>query len=209
MRNITVFLLLLTAPWIAAPSSAQATPIAHLTLQSQPGDPVGRGGTFDITYTPQNSMFFEAEVLRTIGPSPSELFFEAGTVTLGPDNTSVVLFFDTTQLGIPFQPGFYPLAERAPFESPGRPGLFVGFQNIGCDTLTGSFTIDRVTFSDVTTIQTFGATFEQHCGGIVPALFGSFTYDASPKVPEPASLLLLASGFAALSGITWRRHRRN
>ncbi len=69
-----------------------------------------------------------------------------GTVTSGPDNTFALLFFGTDALGIPIQPGFYPDAERADFASPGHPGLDVSFQNRGCNTLTGSFTVHEVAF---------------------------------------------------------------
>jgi hypothetical protein len=210
MKIGTLLLLLVVVPWIGAPSLTHATPIAHLTLQSQPGDFIGQGGTFDITYTPINSAFFFVQAGQNIGPSPgvpTVVSFVLGTVTSGSNNTFTALSFGTNELGIPIQPGFYPNAEREPFASPGHPGLDVSFQNRGCNTLTGSFTVDHVTFSAATTIQTFGATFEQHCENAMPALFGNFTYDASP-VPEPASLFLFASAVGGLVGAAWKRHRR-
>jgi hypothetical protein len=45
--------------------NSSATPIAHLTLDSRPGDYFG-GSHFDITYTPATSSVFSAQV---IGPS--------------------------------------------------------------------------------------------------------------------------------------------
>ena len=195
------FALLVVVTTIGCPWPAQAIPIAHLTLESQAGDFIGQGGTFDITYTSTNSDSFFPQVRRSIGPfpgAPSELLFVLGTVTSGQDNTFALLFFGTDQLGIPIQPGFYPNAERADFASPGYPGLDVSFQNRGCNTVTGSFTIDHVTFSGPSTIQTFGATFEQHCEGIEPALFGSFAFDASPTIPSPGTWMLLSSGISLL-----------
>lgn len=189
----------------AATGAASATPIAHLTLQSEPGDFIGQGGIFDITYTPTNSAFFFVQAGQPIGGAPSVVSFVLGTITSGSDNTFALVAFGTDQLGIPLQPGFYPDAERQPFASVGHPGLDVSFQNRGCNILTGSFMIDHVTFSGPSTIGTFGATFEQHCENATSALFGSFTFDASPQVPEAATLPLLAFGLIWVSGLAWRR----
>ena len=173
--------------------------VAHLTLHSEPGDFIGQGKDFDITYTPRTSNSFSPQIRRTIGAppgEPAELLFVLGTTTGGPDNTFALLFFGTDQLGIPIQPGDYENAERADFASPGHPGLDVEFQNRGCDIVTGRFVVERATFGrDLVgnpTIQTFAATFEQHCEGAVPALFGSFTFDANP-VPAPVPLSPLPS----------------
>ena len=120
------------------PRPAAAAPIAHLTLQSEDGDYIGGGGSFDITYTPSNSMFF-FPMVSSLTPVPSYITFLLGTVTGGPDNTFAILAFSTNQLGIPIQPGFYSDAQRAPFADPGHPGLDISFQNRGCNTLEGSF----------------------------------------------------------------------
>jgi hypothetical protein len=194
--------LIISAVTLASAYSLNAQ-VAHLTLQSQPGDFIGQGGTFDITYTPANSDFFSAQIRGTVGspPEPAELLFVLGTVTGGADNTFSLLFFGTDQLGIPIQPGFYPNAERADFASPGHPGLDISFQNRGSNTLTGNFTITDVTFGPGDVIETFAASFEQHSEGAAPALFGTFTYDAN-AVPEPSSYVLIFAGSTLLAG--WR-----
>ena len=195
-RAQTVCLLALFL-WCVA--SVNAAPVAHLTLHSEPGDFIGQGKNFDITYTPRTADSFFPEVRRTIGAAPgqpAELLFILGTSTGGPDNTFVLLSFGTDQLGIPMQPGAYEDAERADFAAPGHPGLDVEFQNRGCNIVTGRFTVERATFgtdsSGAPTIQTFAATFEQHCEGAVPALFGTFVFDASP-VPASVPLSPLPS----------------
>lgn len=207
-------LALLGSPFIAI-GTACAVPIAQLSLQSQPGDYIGGGLSFDITYTPADSDFFFPEIRRTIGPdnAPAELLFVLGTVTGGLDNTFALLFFGTDQLGIPIQPGVYPDAERADFASPGHPGLDISFQNRGCSTVTGNFTIQEATFSEEalaatgSSIERFSATFEQHCEGGAPALFGSFTYDALGRaVPEPETIVLI--GVALLAALRAHRARR-
>jgi hypothetical protein len=195
VRNALAIVLTVSALMLG--QRAYATPIAHLVLDSEPGDFIGLGLNFDITYTPDNSDFFSPQIRRTIGPDnePAELLFVLGTVTGGPDNTFALLFFGTDALGIPIQPGFYADAERADFASPGHPGLDVSFQNRGCNTIAGSFVVHDVVFSDAaavatgSSIESFSASFEQHCEGSVPALFGTFSYNAF-GVPEPGTLVL-------------------
>ena len=172
---------------LAFVGTAKATPIAHLTLQSQPGDFIGQGGNFDITYTPTNSQFF-----LTSTSSSAFLTFLLGTPTFGSDNTFTDLSFATNQLGIPLQPGSYFDAQRAASAAPGHPGLDVSFQNRGCFTITGNFTVQTAQFTaGGTAVDRFAATFEQHCEGATPALFGSFFFDSDPtRIPEPASIFL-------------------
>jgi hypothetical protein len=192
---------------------AEAGPIAHLDLESQPGDFIGQGQNWDITYTPENSDFFSAQINQTLPDgSPTYVTFVLGTVTSGTDNTFAILQFGTNQLGIPLQPGTYTDAERAPFADPGHPGLDVSFQNRGCNTLTGSFTINQVSFftdaSNTLQIGSFSASFEQHCEGATPALFGTFTFQAS-SVPEPStlSLGLVCTVIALVNGRKLRARR--
>ena len=175
--------------------------VAHLTLQSQPGDFIGQGGNFDITYTPANSLFFSAQAGNFIGspPMPTEAHFALGDPT-APFNTFTTLDFGTNQLGIPLQPGFYPNAEREAFASPGHPGLDVTFQNRGSNTLTGNFTVTGITLGPNDVLQTFSVSFEQHSEGAAAALFGTFTYDAN-AVPEPATYVLMVTGPALLAGL--------
>jgi hypothetical protein len=182
---------------VAGFGSSSWAQVAHLTLQSEPGDFIGAGGTFDITYTPENSDFFFVNIFES---PPTFLQFILGTVTSGRDNTFASLDFGTNQLGIPIQPGFYADAERAAFASLGHPGLDVSFQNRGCNTLTGNFTISEATFTpDLQTITSFVASFEQHCEGATPALFGTFSY----VIPEPSTL---AVGVG--TGAVWLARRR-
>jgi hypothetical protein len=191
---------------LLADSNVDASPIATLTLQSQPGDFIGQGGTSDITYLPTNGFFFP-EVRRTLPDgAPAELLFDLGRVTGDATNTFTLLFFGTDALGIPIQPGIYTNAERADFASPGHPGLDVSFQNRGCNTDTGSFVVTDATFGVgpppffSPTISSFSASFEQHCEGAAPALFGTFTYNANAQteVLEPGGYSLVGIGMIGL-----------
>src|SRR5262249_46056873 len=152
-------------------------------LQSQPGDFVGQGQTFNFTYTPLNSTFFSAQILNglNVAGQPAFLRLAFGTVTgSNLTNTFTTLDFATNQLNTPFQPGTYTNAQRASFATAGHPGLDVSFQNRESNTLTGQFTVNSVSFfkdaSNAVQIGTLDVNFEQHSEGAVPALFGHLTY---------------------------------
>jgi hypothetical protein len=200
------------AVWSGAATQADAGPIAHLVLDSQPGDFIGQGMHFDITYTSPDPSSISPQIRRRLPDgSPAELLWVlSGGIGNGP-NTFALVFFGTDALGIPIQPGAYPEARRADFAPPGFAGLDVSFQNRGSNQVFGSFTINDVTFSpDLQEILTFDATFEQHSESpTAPALFGQFTYAASGvlPVPEPMSLALFGLGAVGMAG--WRWSRRN
>jgi hypothetical protein len=188
--------------------------IAHLVLDSQPGDFVGGGKHSDVTYTPANTSpggLFSAQILTglDVAGQPAFLRFAFSfPFTVNPDEFST-LDFATNQLNIPIAPGTYLNAERASFASPGHPGLDVTFEHRGSNTLTGNFTINSLSFFTDSTntlqISTLDVNFEQHSEGLPPALFGHFTYNAGvASVPEPSSCVL-AGVAAVLSVGCWRR----
>ena len=92
--------LLLAGVALGVVPSARAD-VAHLTLDSQPGDFTGQGGTFDITY-PSNEI--SAQIRRALPDgSPAELLFVVGHVTPAP-NTFSTLFFGTDVNTAPRRP---------------------------------------------------------------------------------------------------------
>lgn len=162
-------------------ATAAGAPVARLTLQSEAGDSIGNGQSFDIVYTPATSpTFFLATPGRPVGGVPSSVFFAIGEPSAQP-NTFATLDFSTEGLQVPLAPGTYPNAQRAAFATAGHPGLDVSFQNRGCNTITGSFTVTEVAMTPGTggsfTVERFAATFEQLCEGSTGVLRGSFTYD--------------------------------
>src|SRR5262249_30716887 len=59
--HLKIYLFLLALGTV----STQAQ-FAHLTMQSQPGDYIGQGLSYDITYTPANSYYFSPQVRSTL-----------------------------------------------------------------------------------------------------------------------------------------------
>ncbi len=114
--------------------------------------------------------------MRTVSGRADWAVFMLGTVTGGPDNTYANLTFSTQKIDTYLAPGEYLDAERAPFASPGHPGLDVSFQNRGCNTLTGSFNILEASFGVDGAVDSFRATFSQNCEGGPAALIGRFSY---------------------------------
>ncbi len=185
----------------ARPAAAQ---YAHLTLQSQPGDYIGGGFNYDLTYTPAPGATFSVGVDPSIGQGlPNQI----GFYFFPPNDPSdrVELDFGTSQLGIPLQPGTYTDAQRNAFAAPGHPGLDVSFHGRGNNSLTGSFTISAISLSPDATafngwrVDAFDATFVQLGQGSTGLLIGQFSYRGSgapvPEASTTASLgLLLALG---------------
>ena len=81
--------------------------------------------------------------------------------------------------GTLLQPGSYPGATRFPFNS-GVPGLDVGGNGRGCNTLRGSFIVREVSYGPSGEVLRFHATFEQHCEGGVSALLGEVQISTGP-----------------------------
>jgi hypothetical protein len=82
-------------------------------------------------------------------------------------------------------PGTYTGAHRYPFNGT-SPGLSLSGEGRGCNELTGSFTIIKAVFGPQGYVQTFDATFEQHCEGGSPAARGEIRISNPPPPPAAA-----------------------
>jgi hypothetical protein len=162
-------------------SSASARPDADtqvaggsLMMTSEPGDYVGQGQSYSYA-TPTDLFLAGTDVggtgvrIREISPNFSnywELDFSAA------DGQQLI-------------PGTYSNAVRNVSQGQGQPGLNVSGFGGGCNRLSGSFTVLDATFGPDGYVQTFDATFEQHCEGNVPALRGEVRIaNTSPPPPR-------------------------
>ena len=79
------------------------------------------------------------------------------------------------QLGTALTPGVYEMAQRASFAQPGHPGIDIGGDGRGCNTITGRFQVKDYT-RDATGVVSATISFEQHCEGGPSVLNGCIHY---------------------------------
>ncbi|MBD2260104.1 hypothetical protein [Pseudanabaena sp. FACHB-2040] len=196
LRSQFVSLMVLTGLIVPCTATVARADFARLMLDSEPGDYIGSGNTFDITYDTNLGDSISAEIRRSLSDgSPAELLWVLDRSST-PENEFALVFFGTDALGIPIQPGFYPEARRADFAPPGFAGLDISFQNRGSNQVFGSFTINEVTFTpDRSQILTFDAEFLQRSESpTAPALRGRFQFNTqTAAVSEPSSALVVVS----------------
>jgi hypothetical protein len=212
-RSQFVPLVLLTGLIVPFTATAARADFARLTLDSEPGDYIGQGNRFDITYDTNRGDNVFAEIRGSLlDNSPTELFWALDRLST-PENEFAILFFGTNALGIPIRPGVYPEARIGAFAPLGFAGLDVSFQNRGSNEVFSSFTINEVTFTpDLSQILTFDAEFLQRSESpAAPALRGRFQFNTqTTSVPEPSSILaLVSSGCVLIYGRIRRRREKS
>ncbi len=158
--------------------------LTALAMSSQSDDFVGQGLQYlitlsDGTFTPTNS----ANVVT---------FF----INNGDDWSTDFAGPTTARLA----PGDYDNAQRYPFQPSDTPGLSVYGAGRGCNTLTGGFEVLRAGYNTSSVLQSFSATFEQHCEGAVPALFGWVRYKT--KLQQFSVTDAVISGSSAVFTVT-------
>jgi hypothetical protein len=88
----------------------------------------------------------------------------------------------------PLTVGSYVNATRYPFQDTDSNGLSVSGTGRGCNQLEGVFEILEISYDSGGNLQTFAATFEQHCEKRDPALFGTVSFNAALDVPDTIDL---------------------
>lgn len=152
-----------TAGWVSEGASTS------LDMQSQPGDWIGGGATYHFTTATGNFSFEN-------GPNYNSITFFYNDPQ---NNWSVTL---AAPNGETLTPGTYDNAVRAAFRADDQPGLDVGGDGRGSNTLTGSFTVLQAAYGSDGAVLRFDATFVQHSEGGKPALTGEIKYNAFTNV---------------------------
>jgi hypothetical protein len=141
---------------VAAPVAAQAATITgpgtSVTFSGSGGDYITQDQAW--SYDPSNSV-----INATVSPDGNSLSVDIN------GNTTWELDFAAPQGQALTAGTVYNNAARWPFQGPTQPGLSLFGDGRGCNTVTGSFTVKSATFGPHGWIQSFDATFVQHCEG--------------------------------------------
>jgi hypothetical protein len=161
----------------AGPARAQAVESGSLSFSGDPGDYITGGLSY--SYSTANGDSF------AVSSASNALV----SVSVNAYNGDWWYLDIAAPSGQTLVPGTYLDAHRYPFNGTG-PGLSLVGNGRGCNTLTGSFTVINAVFGPNNYVQTFDATFEQHCEGLPEAARGE-VHIANPP-PPPALALQLA-----------------
>jgi hypothetical protein len=162
---------------VASPAQAQTVESGSLSFSGDPGDYITGGLSY--SYSTENG---DAISVSSSGDA-------LVSVSVNAYNGDWWYLDISAPSGQTLVPGTYTDAHRYPFNGTG-PGLALFGNGRGCNTLTGSFTIVNAVFGPNGYVQTFDATFEQHCEGAAEAARGE-VHIANPP-PPPALALQLA-----------------
>jgi hypothetical protein len=162
-----------------------------VNLTSDTGDYIGGGQDYSYTNADTEITATAQDALLTITISGDESW--RGEFRL-PDTYSQL------------ETGTYSNLTRYPFHDPAVGGLSWSGEGRGCNSLTGTITIDEVIY-DGTTLTGIDLQFEQYCEGGSPALRGDIHWDVNdltsapgPVVPPAAGLWQPAAGVTPATG---------
>jgi hypothetical protein len=172
---------------------ALTTPVSAAIYDSDPGDYIGQGQYQSFDYASAFVNRFTSD-----GSAPSSIAGGAG---------SLGATFSAPP-GLALTVGSYPGAVRAPFAGPGQPGLEVTGMGRGCNTITGSFTIEELTLAPDKSLLSFAVTFVQHCEGLPAALYGEIRFNSTvgwavrQVVPATLAFATIVAGTTTSADLT-------
>ncbi len=153
----------------------QVLGVSSLLLDSEPDDYVGQGQLRFYTRD-------DGELRAFSDASTARVSFQSSD---GSHSWSLDFAAPAGQeLGI----GVFPGATRYPLQDPSAPGMDIGGDGRGCNTLTGSFEVMQIEVGAHGALDVLWVTFEQHCEGAAPALRGEVRYNVDlPLLVEAPS----------------------
>jgi len=149
-------------------AATQAAPITRLEVRGDPGDPVSTGQSF--TFTTDSGSF----TTTTSFPEGAGAAFNA------PNHHWAVRF--AAPRGTRLAPGAHENVPRYPFQGPTEWALNVNSNLGSCPGARSSFDIKQVRFDAFGVPQILHATFEQHCNGAPPGLYGRLVFNADTSL---------------------------
>ncbi len=141
--------------------------VSLVTMYSDPGDFVGGGQQRLFSTTEGDSV--------TVSGTAASL-----QVDVSGHSDSFILEFAAAP-GQTLQPGLYTGAQRAPFRDAGHPGIDIFGDGRGCNTVSGRFDVKSIETDGAGNVTGLWLTYEDHCEGGTPALFGEVQVGAAPQ----------------------------
>jgi hypothetical protein len=173
------------------PAEAQAVTSGSLSFSGDPGDYITGGLSY--------SYSTDAGDILNVSSNNENSFIEVAVTGYNGDWWYLDMAAPSGQSLVP---GTYTGATRYPFNGAG-PGLSLFGNGRGCNTLTGSFTIIDAVYGPNGYVQTFDATFEQHCEGADAAARGE-VHIANPAPPPALTLGLAVASTGTVSTVSGR-----
>lgn len=97
---------------------------------------------------------------------------------------------------LPLSVGYYPDAERFPFQTDGHPGLAFDLDGRGCNELAGEFSVSNLYDEPIDGLPaTVHASFVQHCEYMDPALKGDIQFETTFQNGPLVADVLRVNGF--------------
>lgn len=171
LKNSLISLSTATVFNLGLMSASPARAATFLSFDSEPGDYIGQG---ESAFFDRNDGYFRVGQNYNNGNTISVDFYD---YYLGGDNSWSLSL--AAPNNTPLIAGSYEGATRFPFQNPSQPGLDFTGNGRGCNTSTGRFNVQEITYDAYNELSRFKANFEQHCEGAEPALFGQVEFDRS------------------------------
>jgi hypothetical protein len=137
---------------VAGTAHAQTVTTGSLSFSGDQGDYISQGKSYSYSTGNDDALTVSSSTGSTVRISVNAYNGDWWDLEFDAPGTRVLA------------PGTYTAAHRYPFNGNG-PGLALGGEGRGCNELTGSFTVTKAAFGPNGYVQTFDATFEQHCEG--------------------------------------------
>jgi len=186
----------------------KATGIAVITATSE-----GRSGSLTLTVQAPNTITLTSDVGDYIGQGAAYSYTNASAiirVTANASSIGLSISGDQAwtatfqaQSGAQLATGVYSNATRFPFQG-GGPGLSWSGEGRGCNTLTGFFIIDSLSWTagPASPLLALDLRFEQHCEGGAAALHGTIHWRADDPTKPPGPVTPPANLWQPPAGAT-------
>ena len=187
LAAMAVAALAFTVPILdASASPSELEQAGTLSMTSDAEDYIGQGLAY--SYATPTNVFF-----GTVRSWHGENNTVSVTMRTDAASTDYWILEFAAPPGETLTTGTYSGAVRVVSQSAGQPGLDISGMGRGCNTLAGNFTVSDAVFGPYGYVQSFHATFEQHCEGGGPALRGEVAVSNPPPPPPLTEHITIGS----------------